>query len=176
MLSIYRFLTAIYILVKRNTINGFYIYTSKNFCTFVRINNKFLVMKTTSIGYIIALFLCGLASHAASIFPREISFPLPKTIQQYTYRVSGTVIDKRTHVIIPEAVISLKNLTTGQENTYTCDQYGTYMVVLDVRNSYLLQASAKGYISSEQATFKQNSTDPEQIPLKMQDFTLSKEK
>ena len=176
MLSIYRFLTAIYILVKRNTINGFYIYTSKNFCTFVRINNKFLVMKTTSIGYIIALFLCGLASHAASIFPKEISFPLPKTIQQYTYRVSGTVIDKRTHVIIPEAVISLKNLTTGQENTYTCDQYGTYMVVLDVRNSYLLQASAKGYISSEQATFKQNSTDPEQIPLKMQDFTLSKEK
>ena len=56
MLSIYRFLTAIYILVKRNTINGFYIYTSKNFCTFVRINNKFLVMKITSIGYIIALF------------------------------------------------------------------------------------------------------------------------
>ena len=176
MLSIYRFLTTIYILVKRNTINGFYIYTSKNFCTFVRINNKFLVMKTTSIGYIIALFLCSLASHAASIFPKEISFPLPKTIQQYTYRVSGTVIDKKTHVIIPEAVISLKNLTTGQENTYTCDQYGTYTVVLDVRNSYLLQASAKGYISSEQAAFKQNSTDPEQIPLKMQDFTLSKEK
>lgn len=176
MLSIYRFLTAIHILVKRNTINSFYIYTSKNFCTFVRVNNKFLVMKTTSIGYIIALFLCGLASHAASIFPKEISFPLPKTIQQYTYRVSGTVIDKRTHVIIPEAVISLKNLTTGQENTYTCDQYGTYTVVLDVRNSYLLQASAKGYISSEQAAFKQNSTDPEQIPLKMQDFTLSKAK
>lgn len=176
MLSIYKFLTTTYILVKRNTINGFYIYTSKNFCTFVRINNKFLVMKTTSIGYIIALFLCSLASHAASIFPKEISFLLPKTIQQYTYRVSGTVIDKRTHVIIPEAVISLKNLTTGQENTYTCDQYGTYTVVLDVRNSYLLQASAKGYISSEQAAFKQNSTDPEQIPLKMQDFTLSKEK
>ena len=176
MLSIYMFLTAIYILVKKNTINDFYIYHSKNFCTFVRINNKFLVMKTTSIGYIIALFLCGLASHAASIFPKEISFPLPKTIQQYTYRVSGTVIDKRTHVIIPEAVISLKNLTTGQENTYTCDQYGTYTVVLDVRNSYLLQASAKGYISSEQATFKQNSTDPEQIPLKMHDFRLSKEK
>ena len=176
MLSIYRFLTSIYRIVKINTINNFYTYTSKNFCTFVRINNKFLVMKTTSIGYIIALFLCSLASHAASIFPREISFPLPKTIQQYTYRVSGTVIDKRTHVIIPEAVISLKNLTTGQENTYTCDQYGTYTVVLDVRNSYLLQASAKGYISSEQATFKQNSTDPEQIPLKMQDFTLSKAK
>lgn len=176
MLSIYRFLTVMYRFVKINTINNFYTYTSKSFCTFVKINNKFLVMKTTSIGYIIALFLCGLASHAASIFPREISFPLPKTIQQYTYRVSGTVIDKRTHVIIPEAVISLKNLTTGQENTYTCDQYGTYMVVLDVRNSYLLQASAKGYISSEQATFKQNSTDPEQIPLKMQDFTLSKEK
>ena len=176
MLSIYRFLTTIYILVKINTINGFYIYTSKNFCTFVRINNKFLVMKTTSIGYIIALFLCSLASHAASIFPKEISFPLPKTIQQYTYRVSGTVIDKKTHVIIPEAVISLKNLTTGQENTYTCDQYGTYTVVLDVRNSYLLQASAKGYTTSEQAAFKENSTDPEQIPLKMHDFTLSKEK
>ena len=176
MLSIYRFLTTVYILVKRNTINDFYIYTSKSFCTFVKINNKFLIMKTTSIGYIIALFLCSLASHAASIFPREIPLPLPKTIQQYTYRVSGTVIDKRTHVIIPEAVISLKNLTTGQENTYTCDQYGTYTVVLDVRNSYLLQASAKGYIASEQAAFKQNSTDPEQIPLKMQDFTLSKEK
>ena len=176
MLSIYRSLTIICRLVKINTINNFYTYTSKSFCTFVKINNKFLIMKTTSIGYIIALFLCSLASYATSIFTREISFPLPKTIQQYTYRVSGTVIDKRTHVIIPEAVISLKNLTTGQENTYTCDQYGTYTVVLDVRNSYLLQASAKGYISSEQATFKQNSTDPEQIPLKMHDFRLSKEK
>ena len=176
MLSIYDFLITMYRLVKRNIINGFYTYTFKSFCTFVETNNKFLIMKTTSIGYIIALFLCSLASYATSIFPKEISFPLPKTIQQYTYRGSGTVIDKRTHVIIPEAIISLKNLTTGQENTYTCDQYGTYTVVLDVRNSYLLQASAKGYIASEQAAFKQNSTDPEQIPLKMQDFTLSKEK
>ena len=176
MLSIYDFLTTTHRLVKRNTINYFYTYTSKSFCTFVRINNKLLIMKTTSIGYIIASFLCSLASYATSIFPKEIPLPLLKTIQQYTYRVSGTVIDKRTHVIIPEAVISLKNLTTGQENTYTCDQYGTYTVILDVRNSYLLQASAKGYIASEQAAFKQNSTDPEQIPLKMQDFTLSKEK
>lgn len=176
MLSIYDFLITMYRLVKRNIINGFYTYTFKSFCTFVETNNKFLIMKTTSIGYIIALFLCSLASYATSIFPKEIPLPLLKTIQQYTYRVSGTVIDKRTHVIIPEAIISLKNLTTGQENTYTCDQYGTYTVVLDVRNSYLLQASAKGYIASEQAAFKQNSTDPEQIPLKMQDFTLSKEK
>ena len=144
------------------------------FCTFVIINNKLQVMKNSSLGYMIALFLCGLVGHAAIVLPNGITLPLLRISQQQTYKVSGTVIDARTHVIIPEAVISLKNLTTGQENTYSCDQYGTYTVVLDVKQSYLLQATAKGYASSEQITFKQNSNDPNHIPLKMHDFVLSK--
>ena len=131
-------------------------------------------MKNSSLGYMIALFLCGLVGHAAVVLPNRITLPLLRISQQQTYKVSGTVIDARTHVIIPEAVISLKNLTTGQENTYSCDQYGTYTVVLDVKQSYLLQATAKGYVSSEQIAFKENSNDPEQAPLKMLDFTLSK--
>ena len=131
-------------------------------------------MKNSSLGYMIALFLCGLVGHAAVVLPNRITLPLLRISQQQTYKVSGTVIDARTHVIIPEAVISLKNLTTGQENTYSCDQYGTYTVVLDVKQSYLLQATAKGYASSEQITFKQNSNDSNHIPLKMHDFALSK--
>lgn len=131
-------------------------------------------MKNSSLGYMIALFLCGLVGHAAVVLPNRITLPLLRISQQQTYKVSGTVIDARTHVIIPEAVISLKNLTTGQENTYSCDQYGTYTVVLDVKQSYLLQATAKGYAPSEQITLKQNSNDPNHIPLKMYDFSLSK--
>ena len=131
-------------------------------------------MKNSSISYIIALFLCSLACHATVVLPNKTTQPLLGVSQQQTYKVSGTVIDAKTHTIIPEAIILLKNLTTGQENTYSCDQYGTYMVVLDVKQSYLLQATAKGYVSSEQIAFKENSNDPEQAPLKMLDFTLSK--
>jgi hypothetical protein len=147
---------------------------SNFFCTFERNNNKLRVMKNSSISYIIALFLCSLACYAAAVLPNKTTQPLLSVSQQQTYKVSGTVIDAKTHTIIPEAIILLKNLTTGQENTYSCDQYGTYMVVLDVKQSYLLQATAKGYVSSEQIAFKENSNDPEQAPLKMLDFTLSK--
>ena len=112
-------------------------------------------MKNSSISYIIALFLCSLACYAAAVLPNKTTQPLLSVSQQQTYKVSGTVID-------------------AKENTYSCDQYGTYMVVLDVKQSYLLQATAKGYVSSEQIAFKENSNDPEQAPLKMLDFTLSK--
>ena len=131
-------------------------------------------MKNSSISYIIALFLCSLACYAATVLPNKTTQPLLRVSLQQAYKVSGTVIDTKTHTIIPEAIILLKNLTTGQENTYSCDQYGTYTVVLNVKQSYLLQATAKGYTPSEKIEFKENSNDPEQIPLKMFDFTLAK--
>ena len=131
-------------------------------------------MKNSSISYIIALFLCSFACYAATVLPNKTTQPLLRVSLQQVYKVSGTVIDTKTHTIIPEAIILLKNLTTGQENTYSCDQYGTYTVVLNVKQSYLLQATAKGYTPSEKIEFKENSNDPEQIPLKMFDFTLAK--
>ena len=130
-------------------------------------------MKNSSIS-LIALFLCSLACYAATVLPNKTTQPLLRVSLQQAYKVSGTVIDTKTHTIIPEAIILLKNLTTGQENTYSCDQYGTYTVVLNVKQSYLLQATAKGYTPSEKIEFKENSNDPEQIPLKMFDFTLAK--
>ena len=90
-------------------------------------------MKNSSIS-LIALFLCSLACYAATVLPNKTTQPLLRVSLQQTYKVSGTVIDTKTHTIIPEAIILLKNLTTGQEN----------------------------------------SNDPEQIPLKMFDFTLAK--
>lgn len=92
-------------------------------------------MKNSSISYIIAFFLCSLACHATVVLPNKTTQPLLSVSQQQTYKVSGTVIDAKTHTIIPEAIILLKNLTTGQENTYSCDQYGTYTVVLDVNRA-----------------------------------------
>lgn len=79
-------------------------------------------MKNSSISYIIAFFLCSLACHATVVLPNKTRQPLLSVSQQQTYKVSGTVIDAKTHTIIPEAIILLKNLTTGQENTYSCDQ------------------------------------------------------
>ena len=131
-------------------------------------------MKSLFVGYMLLLCSYSLFSYAAAVPPQKTGTPLVDTYRQYSYKVSGTVIEQKTHVIIPEATLLLKNLTTGQENTYSCDQYGSYTIILDVRNSYLLQATAKGYTPSEKIEFKENSNDPEQIPLKMFDFTLAK--
>ena len=104
----------------------------------------------------------------------EIALPHSKLDQLYTYRIVGVVMDVRTHVIIPEAIVSLKNLSTGQENTYSCDKSGSYVIILDVRNSYQIKATAKEYTPSEQYVVKENSNNPEETPVKMKDFELLK--
>ena len=104
----------------------------------------------------------------------QIVLPHNKLDQLYTYRIIGVVMDVRTHVIIPEAIVSLKNLSTGQENTYSCDKSGSYVIVLDVRNSYQIKATAKEYTPSEQFTVKENSNNPEETPVKIKDFELLK--
>ena len=105
---------------------------------------------------------------------QEIALPHSKLDQLYTYRIIGVVMDVRTHVIIPEAIVSLKNLSTGQENTYSCDKNGSFVITLDVRNSYEIKATAKEYTPSEQYTVKENSNNPEETPVKIKDFELLK--
>ena len=104
----------------------------------------------------------------------EIVLPHSKLDQLYTYRIIGVVMDVRTHVIIPEAIVSLKTLSTGQENTYSCDKNGSFVITLDVRNSYQIKATAKEYTPSEQFTVKENSNNPEETPVKIKDFELLK--
>ena len=87
------------LIVKQNTIDIFHLYLFYFFCTFERNNNKLHVMKNSSISYIIALFLCSLACHATVVLPNKTTQPLLSVSQQQTYKVSGTVIDAKTHTI-----------------------------------------------------------------------------
>ena len=128
-------------------------------------------MKNLLIYCFLALFGWSDCLFASS---HEIVLPHSKLDQLYTYRIVGVVMDVRTHVIIPEAIVSLKNLSTGQENTYSCDKSGSYVIVLDVRNSYQIKATAKEYTPSEQYTVKENSNNPEETPVKIKDFELLK--
>ena len=90
-----------------------------------------------------------------------------------TYKVSGTLMNRRNHVAIAGGMIILKDLTTGDQQSLPSDTQGGYTVVLQVDHNYTLQASASGYKTSEPVTFRANTNDPERVPMKMQDFRLS---
>ena len=90
-----------------------------------------------------------------------------------TYKVSGTLMNRRNHVAIAGGMIILKDLTTGDQQSLPSDTQGGYTVVLQVDHNYTLQASASGYKSSEPVTFRANTNDPERVPMKVQDFRLS---
>ena len=90
-----------------------------------------------------------------------------------TYKVSGTLMNRRNHVAIAGGMIILKDLTTGDQQSLPSDTQGGYTVVLQVDHNYTLQASASGYKPSEPVTFRANTNDPERVPMKVQDFRLS---
>jgi hypothetical protein len=90
-----------------------------------------------------------------------------------TYKVSGTLMNRRNHVAIAGGMIILKDLTTGDQQSLPSDTQGGYTVVLQVDHNYTIQASASGYKSSEPVTFRANTNDPERVPMKVQDFRLS---
>ena len=90
-----------------------------------------------------------------------------------TYKVSGTLMNRRNHVAIAGGMIILKDLTTGDQQSLPSDTQGGYTVVLQVDHNYTLQASASGYKTSEPVTFRANTNDPERVPMKVQDFRLS---
>ena len=92
-----------------------------------------------------------------------------------TYKVSGTLMNRRNHVAIAGGMIILKDLTTGDQQSLPSDTQGGYTVVLQVDHNYTLQASASGYKSSEPVTFRANTNDPERVPMKVQDFRLSEQ-
>lgn len=111
---------------------------------------------------------------AASLPSSVLEDPL-EGIQQRptTYKVSGTLMNRRNHVAIAGGMIILKDLTTGDQQSLPSDTQGGYTVVLQVDHNYTLQASASGYKSSEPVTFRANTNDPERVPMKVQDFRLS---
>ena len=92
-----------------------------------------------------------------------------------TYKVSGTLMNRRNHVAIAGGMIILKDLTTGDQQSLPSDTQGGYTVVLQVDHNYTLQASASGYKTSEPVTFRANTNDPERVPMKVQDFRLSEQ-
>ena len=92
-----------------------------------------------------------------------------------TYKVSGTLMNRRNHVAIAGGMIILKDLTTGDQESLPSDTQGGYTVVLQVDHNYTLQASASGYKTSEPVTFRANTNDPERVPMKVQDFRLSEQ-
>ena len=92
-----------------------------------------------------------------------------------TYKVSGTLMNRRNHVAIAGGMIILKDLTTGDQQSLPSDTQGGYTVVLQVDHNYTLQASASGYKTSERVTFRANTNDPERVPMKVQDFRLSEQ-
>ena len=92
-----------------------------------------------------------------------------------TYKVTGTLMNRRNHVAIAGGMIILKDLTTGDQQSLPSDTQGGYTVVLQVDHNYTLQASASGYKTSEPVTFRANTNDPERVPMKVQDFRLSEQ-
>jgi hypothetical protein len=111
---------------------------------------------------------------AASLPSSVLEDPL-EGIQQRptTYKVTGTLMNRRNHVAIAGGMIILKDLTTGDQQSLPSDTQGGYTVVLQVDHNYTLQASASGYKTSEPVTFRANTNDPERVPMKVQDFRLS---
>ncbi len=127
------------------------------------------------------LFFAGLltaivgGSVVAASLPFSVLEDPLEGIQQRptTYKVSGTLMNRRNHVAIAGGMIALKDLTTGDQQSLPSDTQGGYTVVLQVDHNYTLQASASGYKSSEPVTFRANTNDPERVPMKVQDFRLS---
>ena len=127
------------------------------------------------------LFFAGLltaivgGSVVAASLPFSVLEDPLEGIQQRptTYKVSGTLMNRRNHVAIAGGMIILKDLTTGDQQSLPSDTQGGYTVVLQVDHNYTLQASASGYKSSEPVTFRANTNDPERVPMKVQDFRLS---
>ena len=127
------------------------------------------------------LFFAGLltaivgGSVVAASLPFSVLEDPLEGIQQRptTYKVSGTLMNRRNHVAIAGWMITLKDLTTGAQQSLPSDTQGGYTVVLQVDHNYTLQASASGYKSSEPITFRANTNDPERVPMKVQDFRLS---
>ena len=127
------------------------------------------------------LFFAGLltaivgGSVVAASLPLSVLEDPLEGIQQRptTYKVSGTLMNRRNHVAIAGGMITLKDLTTGDQQSLPSDTQGGYTVVLQVDHNYTLQASAPGYESSEPVTFRANTNDPERAPMKVQDFRLS---
>ena len=127
------------------------------------------------------LFFAGLltailgGSVVAASLPFSVLEDPLEGIQQRptTYKVSGTLMNRRNHVAIAGGMITLKDLTTGDQQSLPSDTQGGYTVVLQVDHNYTLQASASGYKSSEPVTFRANTNDPERVPMKVQDFRLS---
>jgi len=127
------------------------------------------------------LFFAGLltaivgGSVVAASLPLSVLEDPLEGIQQRptTYKVSGTLMNRRNHVAIAGGMIILKDLTTGDQQSLPSDTQGGYTVVLQVDHNYTLQASASGYKSSEPVTFRANTNDPERVPMKVQDFRLS---
>ena len=127
------------------------------------------------------LFFAGLltaivgGSVVAASLPFSVLEDPLEGIQQRptTYKVSGTLMNRRNHVAITGGMIILKDLTTGDQQSLPSDTQGGYTVVLQVDHNYTLQASASGYKTSEPVTFRANTNDPERVPMKVQDFRLS---
>ena len=127
------------------------------------------------------LFFAGLltaivgGSVVAASLPFSVLEDPLEGIQQRptTYKVSGTLMNRRNHVAIAGGMITLTDLTTGAQQSLPSDTQGGYTVVLQVDHNYTLQASASGYKSSEPVTFRANTNDPERVPMKVQDFRLS---
>ena len=127
------------------------------------------------------LFFAGLltaivgGSVVAASLPFSVLEDPLEGIQQRptTYKVTGTLMNRRNHVAIAGGMIILKDLTTGDQQSLPSDTQGGYTVVLQVDHNYTLQASASGYKSSEPVTFRANTNDPERVPMKVQDFRLS---
>ena len=129
------------------------------------------------------LFFAGLltaivgGSVVAASLPLSVLEDPLEGIQQRptTYKVSGTLMNRRNHVAIAGGMIILKDLTTGDQQSLPSDTQGGYTVVLQVDHNYTLQASASGYKTSEPVTFRANTNDPERVPMKVQDFRLSEQ-
>ena len=129
------------------------------------------------------LFFAGLltaivgGSVVAASLPFSVLEDPLEGIQQRptTYKVSGTLMNRRNHVAIAGGMIILKDLTTGDQQSLPSDTQGGYTVVLQVDHNYTLQASASGYKTSEPVTFRANTNDPERVPMKVQDFRLSEQ-
>ena len=129
------------------------------------------------------LFFAGLltaivgGSVVAASLPFSVLEDPLEGIQQRptTYKVTGTLMNRRNHVAIAGGMIILKDLTTGDQQSLPSDTQGGYTVVLQVDHNYTLQASASGYKTSEPVTFRANTNDPERVPMKVQDFRLSEQ-
>src|SRR6185436_19829453 len=58
--------------------------------------------------------------------------------------ISGTVTDQ-AGAILPGAVITITNVDTNFERTFTCDEHGEYRVPLLPAGAYRIEASLAGF-------------------------------